>query len=151
MDKHSSVKILQKIGLKVTPQRQEVLSCLHAESTFLSADELWHRLKSRLKKIGLPTVYRILDELIEARIVSRIFMSDSKQYFYLCLNDSHHHHFVCETCRQVEEVDFCVLNSLAAEITERNGSKITSHIFQINGVCKKCLLAGQELTRQVDI
>lgn len=138
MDKHQGSSILKQLKLKVTPKRLEVLICLGEEPSFLSADEVWNRLKLRCSSIGLPTVYRILDELAEAQVISRIFMSDRKQYFFLCSNQEHHHHFVCESCRRVEDVERCGLDSLAREIAQHSGARVTSHILQINGVCAAC-------------
>ena len=141
MEKQQASIILKQLKLKVTPKRLEVLSCLGDEPSFLSAEEVWNRLKLRISSIGLPTVYRILDELAEARVIERIFMSDRKQYFFLCANQEHHHHFVCESCHRVEDVERCGLDALTSEIAQRFGARVTSHILQINGVCATCCTA----------
>ena len=138
MDQQQSAHHLKKLKLKVTPQRLEVMHCMASEPSYLSADEVWSRVKPILGSLGLPTVYRILDELTEAGVVSRIFRSDRKQYYHLCPNQSHHHHFVCETCRRVEDVDVCGLDGVA-QVIRRTGASVTSHILQINGVCGECI------------
>ena len=76
MHPDQSAAILKQLKLKVTPRRQTVMNCLADERSYLSAEEVWNRVKPRLGSIGLPTVYRILDELAEAGIISRIFLSD---------------------------------------------------------------------------
>lgn len=144
MDQNQDAAILRHLRLKVTPQRLEVMQCLGAEDAYLSAEEVWSRIRPRLDRIGLPTVYRILDELAEAGVVTRIFQTDRKQYYFLCPNQEHHHHFVCESCRRVEDVDLCGLNGVAQEIAHRSGGLVTSHILQINGVCGKCSRLGRE-------
>ncbi|MBT1071773.1 Fur family transcriptional regulator [Pelotalea chapellei] len=151
MDRLQAHQILKDLKLKITPKRVEVIGCLADEPSFLSADQVWHRLKPRLSQIGLPTVYRILDELSEAGVVSRIFMADRKQYYFLCPNPEHHHHFVCEACRQVEDVELCGFDAVARDLSARSGARVTSHILQINGICAACSLAaeaapGKELT-----
>lgn len=138
MDKEHAQRVLKALKLKATPRRLEVMKCLADESSFLSADQVWQRIRPQLDQIGLPTVYRILDELTEAGVVSRIFMSDRKQYYFLCSNSEHHHHFVCETCRQVEDVQLCGLHEVAGEFTRASGARVTSHILQINGICADC-------------
>ena len=138
MDQDQDTAILRHLRLKVTPQRLEVMRCLGMEAAYLSAEEVWNRIRTRLGRIGLPTVYRILDELAQAGVVTRIFQADRKQYYFLCPNQEHHHHFVCESCRRVEDVDLCGLNGLAQEIADRSGGMVTSHILQINGVCGMC-------------
>jgi len=143
MDQEQSAIILRQLRLKVTPQRLEVMHCLGGERAYLSADEVWNRVKPRLGSISLPTVYRILDELAEAGVITRIFRSDRKQYYFLCANQDHHHHFVCESCRRVEDVDLCCLDGVAQEIARSSGGSVTSHILQINGVCGVCNEPGQ--------
>jgi Fur family zinc uptake transcriptional regulator/Fur family ferric uptake transcriptional regulator len=138
MEPELSAAILKQLKLKVTPRRQEVMNCLGGERSYLSADEVWSRIKPRLSSIGLPTVYRILDELALAGVITRIFLSDRKQYYFLCSNQEHHHHFVCESCRRVEDIGLCGLNGISRDIAKRSGVRVTSHILQINGLCGAC-------------
>jgi Fe2+ or Zn2+ uptake regulation protein len=138
MEAEQSAAILRQLKLKVTPRRQEVMNCLGNEQSYLSAEEVWGRIRPRLGSIGLPTVYRILDELAGAGVVTRIFLSDRKQYYFLCANQGHHHHFVCESCRRVEDVEQCGLDGVSRDIALRSGGRVTSHILQINGVCGDC-------------
>jgi Fur family ferric uptake transcriptional regulator len=138
MESEQSAAVLKQLKLKVTPRRQEVMNCLGGEESYLSADEVWSRIKPRLGSIGLPTVYRILDELSEAGVVTRIFLPDRKQYYFLCPNQGHHHHFVCESCRRVEDVAHCGLEGVSRDIAQRSGARVTSHILQINGICGSC-------------
>jgi len=144
MDKEQGREILKRLKLKVTPKRLEVMSCLGNEPLYLSADEVWQRIKLRVASIGLPTVYRILDELVAAGVITRIFLADRKQYYFLCANQGHHHHFVCESCRRVEDLEQCVLGEGALEMVQRSGGLVTSHILQINGVCGACSGPHQE-------
>lgn len=133
-----SVAILRQLRLKVTPRRLEVMRCLGEEQAYLSAEEVWNRVRPRLGSIGLPTVYRILDELTEAHIVTRIFRADRTQYYFLCPNREHHHHFVCDSCRRVEDMDLCGLDGITREIAQRSGGRVLSHILQVNGLCAEC-------------
>ncbi|MBI2354453.1 MAG: transcriptional repressor [Deltaproteobacteria bacterium] len=143
MEQEQGREILRRLRLKVTPRRLEVMRCLGEEQAYLSAEEVWNRIRPVLGSIGLPTVYRILDELAEAQVVTRIFRSDRTQYYFLCPNQEHHHHFICESCRRVEDVDRCNLDGVAGEIARRSGGLVTSHILQINGVCGECSRLGE--------
>jgi Fe2+ or Zn2+ uptake regulation protein len=145
MESEQSAAILRQLKLKVTPRRQEIMNCLGGEPSYLSADEVWGRIKARPGSIGLPTVYRILDELVEAGVVTRIFLSDRKQYYFLCSNQGHHHHFVCEACRRVEDVEQCGLDGFSRDIARRSGGRVTSHILQINGICGSCCQGQAEV------
>ncbi len=129
---------LRKLKLKVTPRRLAVLAALAHESTFLSPEEVWERVKGNLKSIGLPTVYRILEELADGGVVTRV-MHDSRQlYYHFCANKKHHHHFVCVACRRVEDVNLCMVDALEEEVSERIKGKLFSHILQLQGLCARC-------------
>lgn len=138
MEQKKEEAVLKRLHLKITPRRLEVMRCLGAQQSYLSAEEVRDLVRPKLGSIGLPTVYRILDELVEAGVITRIFRPDRKQYFFLCANQEHHHHFVCESCRRVEDVDQCGMEGLTSEISRSLGGRVLSHIIQINGVCGDC-------------
>lgn len=142
MNQETGTTILRRLRLKVTPKRLEVMNCLRTEQAYLSADEVWNRIKPKLGSIGLPTVYRILDELATAGVITRIFRSDRKQYYFLCSNQEHHHHFVCKSCRRVEDIGQCDLDGVSREIARRSGGRVLSHILQMEGVCGECSRMG---------
>ena len=144
MDKEQGRALLKRLKLKVTPKRLEILNCLGKEPHYLSADEVWHRIKLTVASIGLPTVYRILDEMVAAGVITRIFLTDRKLYYFLCANQEHHHHFVCESCRRVEDLEQCALGEGALETVQRSGGHVTSHILQINGLCGACSASHRE-------
>jgi len=134
-----SPKILSRLNLKKTPKRLALLDILINEPAYLSPEEIWVKMKKQFGKIGLPTVYRNLEELSKRNIISKVTHSNRQLYYYLCKNQSHHHHFVCLSCRKVEDINFCGLNELAKEVTQKIKGKILSHIMQVNGLCKNCL------------
>lgn len=132
-------KILRSFNLKITPKRLALLNILMNESEYLSPEEIWQRMKNQFRRIGLPTVYRNLEELSEKNIISKISHPNRQLYYYFCTNRSHHHHFVCLSCRNVEDINFCALNELQKEVKMRLNGKVISHILQLNGYCRHCL------------
>ena len=131
--------ILRSLNLKITPKRLAILDILMNESEYLSPEEIWQRMKNQFGRIGLPTVYRNLEELSEKNIISKISHPNRQLYYYFCANRSHHHHFVCLSCRSVEDINFCSLNELQKEVKKRLNGKVISHILQVNGYCRNCL------------
>ncbi|MBM4140230.1 MAG: transcriptional repressor [Nitrospira sp.] len=130
---------LKKLNLKITPKRLAILEILMKESVYLSPGEVWKKMKKRFKRIGLPTVYRNLEELSEGNIISEVTHPNRQLYYYFCQNRSHHHHFICLSCRKVEDINFCGLNELEKEVTKKIKGKLLSHIMQVNGFCRHCL------------
>ncbi len=131
--------ILRKINLKVTPKRLAILEILTNESAYLSPEEVWKKMKRHFKKIGLPTVYRNLEELSAGDVISKVNHPNRQLYYFFCRNRSHHHHFVCLSCRNVEDIDFCKIDELEKKVKKDLCGKVISHILQVNGLCKKCL------------
>ena len=136
---NDSTAVLKQLHLKVTPKRQAILAILMNESAYLSPEEIWQRMKKQFGRIGLPTVYRNLEELSERNIISKVTHPNRQLYYYFCTNRSHHHHFVCLSCRNVEDINFCALNELQKEVKRKLNGEIISHILQVNGYCRNCL------------
>lgn len=131
--------ILRKINLKVTPKRLAILKILTNEPSYLSPEEVWNKMKRHFKKIGLPTVYRNLEELSAGDIISKVNHPNRQLYYFFCGNRSHHHHFVCLSCRNVEDINFCKIDELEKKVKKELRGKVISHILQVNGLCKNCL------------
>lgn len=129
---------LKDLRLKTTPKRLAILGLLAEEKRYVSPEEIWNLLKRQFARIGLPTVYRILDELAEGGIVSKVIHPNRQLYYYFCPNREHHHHFICLSCRKVEDVDFCGMEQIEQQVSERMGGRVLSHIVQVNGLCHSC-------------
>jgi Fe2+ or Zn2+ uptake regulation protein len=130
---------LKQLNLKVTPKRLAILTILMSEPSYLSPEEIWQKMKKQFNRIGLPTVYRNLEELAEGDVISKVTHPNRQLYYYFCANRDHHHHFVCLSCRNVEDINFCALDDLQKEVKKKLNGKIISHILQVNGYCRRCL------------
>jgi len=131
--------VLKKLHLKVTPKRLAILEILKNESVYLSPEEVWRKLRKQFSRVGLPTVYRNLEELAQGDVISKVTHPNRQLYYYFCLNSSHHHHFICLSCRTVEDIDFCMFRELEKRVKKELKGRVVSHILQVNGLCKKCL------------
>ncbi len=130
---------LKGLNLKATPKRLAILRTLALESTYVSPEEIWQKLRGRFSAIGLPTVYRNLEELAAGGVISKVIHPNRQLYYHFCPNRHHHHHFICVACRRVEDVDVCALDGLEREIDAKIGGRVLSHIIQVNGLCRNCV------------
>lgn len=130
---------LRRLNLKVTPKRIAIIEILSGAPGYLSPEEIWGEMKGRFSRIGLPTVYRILEELAEGNIISKISHPNRQLYYFFCGNNEHHHHFVCLSCRNVDDINFCAIHDLQKEVRKKLSGQVTSHILQVNGLCRECL------------
>ena len=143
MEQHHAA-VLKAAGMKATPKRLAILELLEAEPGYASPEELWKTLKGRFDRLGLPTVYRNLEELSESGVLTKVIHPNRQLYYYFCSNQEHHHHFVCLSCRKVEDIPSCGIEALEREVSIRNGGKVLSHILQLNGLCGGCAKKGEK-------
>lgn len=130
--------VLRELNLKVTPKRLAILDILSRELTYLSPEEVWKRLKERFATIGLPTVYRNLEELAGGGVIVKVIHPDRKLYYFFCGNKEHHHHFVCTSCRKVDDLNYCGADEIEREVTKNLNGTVSSHIMQVFGICSRC-------------
>jgi Fe2+ or Zn2+ uptake regulation protein len=135
---HDYPNMLKELRLKVTPKRLAILDFLARTGTYVSPEEVRQNLQGLFGSIGLPTVYRNLDELATGGIVSKIIHPNRQLYYYFCANSNHHHHFICISCREVRDLQICAVKGLEEEINNQVRGKVISHILQVNGLCKSC-------------
>jgi Fur family transcriptional regulator, ferric uptake regulator len=120
---HDFSLMLKELQLKVTPKRLAILDFLARTGTYVNPEEVRQQLKEQFASIGLPTVYRNLDELAAGGIVSKIIHPNRQLYYYFCSNSDHHHHFICLSCRKVMDLEICSVQGLEAEVNDQIGGK----------------------------
>lgn len=128
-------------GLKITSQREAVLDLFVRDNSSKTPCMVHKKLKKKVPSIGLPTVYRVLEEFKEIGLMVRIPSEDRRLYYGLCHlpGHKHHHHFVCRKCKKVEEVEQCNLKTVSDFIHRKLGAVVESHSLQLEGLCADCL------------
>lgn len=134
---------LKSLKLKATPKRLAILALLGEEMAYVSPEEIWQRLKGEFGRLGLPTVYRNLEELAAGGVITKVIHPNRQLYYHFCPNRDHHHHFICLACRRVEDVAGCGMEVIEREIGERIGGRVLSHLVQVNGLCRDCSAAKE--------
>lgn len=129
---------LKSRGLKITPQRQEIIRCLGSKGKHYSAEEIHRRVRHRFPNISLDTVYRNLNTLKELGIIEALNFDDGKCRYELARENAHHHHLVCIKCGESQEVDFCPLKFMDSALLEEKNFTVERHSFEIYGYCSGC-------------
>lgn len=128
---------LQAKGLKITPQRQEILRVfLESSNNHLSAEEVHGKITEKYPGMSLDTVYRNLSLLLNLGILTELNFGDRKSLFELN-NTEHHHHLICTKCGSSQEINFCPLKFMDSQQVEN--FKIEKHSFEIFGICANCM------------
>lgn len=124
--------------LKNTPKRRAVIGLFLRGNKYLGPQEVRRMLKNRFSRLGLPSVYRILEELHRLGILAKV-EKNRQLYYALCRTpQGDHHHFVCKKCKRVEEVNYCNFKEISRFIEKELNGKVESHLLQIEGLCSHC-------------
>ena len=139
-------EMLKEKGLKVTNQRLLVLQVLaeHGDE-HMTAEDIFELVKEDYPEIGLATIYRTVQLLLDMQLVDRIMLDDGCVRYEIgdFLDEQeghrhHHHHLICTECGSVSAFRDDLLEDLEAYIEKETGFQVTDHELKFYGVCKKC-------------
>lgn len=120
-----------------TRQRTAVAEALGDEVQFRSAQEIHDLIRQRGDSVGLTTVYRTLQAMVDDGQVDVIVRDDGEAVYRQC-SPSHHHHLVCRSCRTTVEVEAPSVEAWAASIAAHHGFRDVSHTIEVFGLCPSC-------------
>lgn len=117
-----------------TRQRAVILDILRQAGQPLTAQDIHERALQNHAGIGLATVYRALKAFITQGDIAQVEIPGASPC-YEPSDRGHHHHFVCQHCRQVFDLQGCVhdLDELAPE-----DFRVERHEIVLYGVCPSC-------------
>lgn len=142
MTVHSASSNTPKLGMRTTKQRTAVVEVMQEIDRFQSAKEIHTALQERNAKVGLTTVYRTLQSLVDIKAVDALHSPTGEVLYRHCETEAHHHHLVCTKCGRTEEIDGGPIEKWANEVASTHGFQLTGHDAEIFGVCAKCQAAA---------
>ena len=127
--------------LRMTHQREIILDELRRAKSHPTADELYERIKKKLPRISLATVYRNLEILSETGLIKKLEISGRQKRFDWDPQD--HDHVYCTKCHRVDNIptETATLLSIAPEL--QKGYRITGCRIEFYGLCPNCLKPQQ--------
>lgn len=140
---------LNEEGMRMTRPRQVVLSILENTNVPLSPQTIHQQSLDAHQEIGLVSVYRTLDILMELAMVRKVHSPDGC-HGYVLASPGHHHHLICRECdRAVEFSGGEDLSSLVSRIQKETGFTIDGHMLQLYGLCPECQNTQKEKVNHV--
>ena len=118
-----------------TRQRAALESLLAGSAEFNTAQELHADLVARGDKVGIATVYRTLQGLVDAQRVDAIRTADGQVAYRHC-SPRHHHHLICRDCGKTVEIEAPGFEQWASEIGSQNGFEDVEHELELFGRCR---------------
>ncbi|UCH89670.1 MAG: transcriptional repressor [Thermoplasmata archaeon] len=101
MEKYA--KLLKKHGIKVTPQRLEILKYLNENHNHPTAFQIFSNLKERNPSFSKTTVYNTLEMLKAHKLIQVLTISESELRYEF--DNKLHHHFLCKKCGKISDID----------------------------------------------
>ena len=123
---------------RMTRQRAAVSALLERTEDFRSAQQLHESLREAGDTIGLATVYRTLQGLVETGEVDVLRADDGETLYRRCESVKHHHHLVCRRCGTTVEISGGGVEAWAEEMATRHGFTELEHTFDVFGLCAAC-------------
>ncbi len=122
---------------RMTRQRRVVLETVHEIMNHPSVDAVYERVRRRLPRVSLATVYRNLEVLAGQGQLLKIESAGHRMRFDH--NTHRHHHVVCVECGRVDDVhDACVAVKESLVDEEVSGFEILDWRVEFRGVCPAC-------------
>lgn len=148
MNEEKVKDLLREKGLKVTSQRLMVLNILSAHGDeHLTVEEIYDLAKEESPEIGLATIYRTVQVLLELHVIEKVTFDDGFARYELNGEETgsghRHHHATCTQCGKVYSLETDLLDTLEKQVFESLGFEVTDHEVKLYGLCSACRRKAQ--------
>ncbi|MDX7988378.1 zinc uptake transcriptional repressor Zur [Xenorhabdus sp. 12] len=126
-------------GVRLTPQRIEILRLITEQPNAISAYDLLDLLREVEPQAKPPTVYRGLEFLLEQGFIHKI---ESTNSYVICHHFEEPSHtsamFICEDCGSVTEKDAKDIESAIQQLAQGTGFHLRNSVIEVHGLCSSC-------------
>ncbi len=148
MNEEKVKDLLREKGLKVTSQRLMVLNILSAHGDeHLTVEEIYDLAKEESPEIGLATIYRTVQVLLELHVIEKVTFDDGFARYELNGEETgsghRHHHAICTQCGKVYSLETDLLDTLEKQVFESLGFEVTDHEVKLYSLCSACRRKAQ--------
>ena len=136
-----ALECLRESGYRSGGARRTVVEYLDGQDCCLSAQETHERLAAAGARVGIASVYRVLDLLAAEDLLTRVDLGDGLARYEPARPESHHHHLVCGDCGKVEAFEDDALERELTRVARRLGYEMDAHDVVLRGACDDCRAA----------
>jgi Fur family ferric uptake transcriptional regulator len=140
-DEH--IQTLREQGFRLTRQRRLILEAVRQHVHHLTAEIVYEAVRQQLPTIDLATVYRSLHWLHSMGLLRKFEVGGRLEFEYAGADA--HHHLICNSCGQHQEIDNHVIEVLQAHILEHYGFEADPEHVALFGQCAECRAAEMKM------
>ena len=119
-----------------TKQKDRILNVIKSYNRSFMVKDLYNDLGG---KVGLTTIYRLLDKLIMEGRLTKLINNNITYYQYLSECDHDNHFYLkCDKCGLMEHVDCDCIIDLENHILKNHKFMPNKKKIIINGICENC-------------
>src|SRR5262245_2492258 len=140
---NKAIDTLRDRGLRLTRPRRIILEVVRATDAHPTAAFVYRRVRRRLPRVSLATVYRNLRML-----AAEGFLAERADEAGLRFdgNTGPHDHFTCLACRRIFDVPARVEQGTRRRLAARTGFEVLDHRTEYFGRCAACRRSGGRLS-----
>ncbi len=117
-----------------TAQRRAIHKALEDAARPMGPNEIFEAARGEVPGLGIATVYRAIKQLLDGGFLAQVELPGEPPRYEIAGKD-HHHHFRCNHCRKVFDVDGCT-DSFRQMLPK--GFKLDGHEVYLFGRCSTC-------------
>ena len=129
-------------GHRTGGARSAVITSLAEQSCCRSAQEIFDQLRDDGRRVGIASVYRVLDLLVSLGLVQRLDLGGGvARYEPAMPGGEHHHHLVCVDCGEVRPFEDDRLEAALEGTARASDFTVEGHDVVLRGRCPDCRAA----------
>ena len=129
---------LTDAGYRRGGARTALLDLLAAQGCARTALEMEDELRAQQRPVGRASIYRVLDELEQLRLVQRIEVGQGIARYERLAPDHHHHHLACAECGELVPFTDDALEQAIGRLSAKAGFEVTGHDVVLHGRGPAC-------------
>lgn len=134
-----AVAEVARAGHRSGGARAAVIASLAEQECCRSAQEIFDQLRGEGRRVGIASVYRVLDLLVSLGLVQRLDLGGGTARYEPALpGGEHHHHLVCVDCGEVRPFEDPQLERVLEGTATRSDYTVEGHDVVLKGHCPDC-------------
>lgn len=135
---------MSKTNARITKQRKLILEELERAKDHPTAYDVYERVKNRMPKISLGTVYRNLEFLSANGVIKRLDLGEGQKRFDVTTDE--HKHIRCISCGRIDDIplntyrQLTTIIDIVGDVTGYNG---IGSSMDFHGICPECQKSGK--------